>query len=83
MRNIKVPRDVSADQFTRALGRVGYRMVRQSGSHIKLEHELNKQWAVGFPQHSPLKVGMIENALKKVANQLGMDIDELILKLKL
>ena len=34
---MKLPRDMDAAQLIKALERIGYRAVRQSGSHIRLQ----------------------------------------------
>lgn len=36
---MKLPRDLSGSELAKALGRVGYRIVRQSGSHLRLTAE--------------------------------------------
>jgi predicted RNA binding protein YcfA (HicA-like mRNA interferase family) len=33
---VKLPRDVAGADLIRALGRVGYHMSRQAGSHVRL-----------------------------------------------
>lgn len=80
---MKLPRDVSADQLGRALGRLGYAVDRQSGSHLTLVHESRADWQVGLPRHNPLKVGMLHRALERVAEQQGLTLTELVLRLKL
>lgn len=80
---VRLPRDVSAEQLCRALGRLGYRLDRQSGSHMTLVHAMHPEWQVGFPRHNPLKVGMLHAAISKVAGQLGVDQIELLESLKL
>ncbi|MGH9624266.1 MAG: type II toxin-antitoxin system HicA family toxin, partial [Bryobacteraceae bacterium] len=36
---MKLSRGVSADRLIRTLERLGYKIVRQKGSHIRLRHE--------------------------------------------
>lgn len=35
---MKMPRGVSANRLIRVLGRIGYEVVRQKGSHVRLRH---------------------------------------------
>ncbi len=36
---MRMPRDISAADLVKALGRLGYRVTRQKGSHIRLTTE--------------------------------------------
>lgn len=36
---MKLPRDVSADRLIQTLEKLGYRVMRQKGSHIRLRHD--------------------------------------------
>jgi predicted RNA binding protein YcfA (HicA-like mRNA interferase family) len=42
---MKPPRGVSADRFIRALEQIGYEVIRQKGSHVRLQHD-------GPPSHA-------------------------------
>ena len=35
---MKLPRGVSAGKLIRALGHIGYEVIRQKGSHVRLRH---------------------------------------------
>ena len=37
---MKLPRGVSADRLIRALERLGYEVIRQKGSHVRLRHDV-------------------------------------------
>ncbi|MBZ2184515.1 MAG: type II toxin-antitoxin system HicA family toxin [Bryobacter sp.] len=56
---MKLPRGVSGDRLIRALQQVGYRLVRQSGSHIRLEHVGPPPHGITVPLHNPLKTGTL------------------------
>ena len=75
---MKLPRDTDARELVKALQRVGYRVVRQSGSHIRLQTEQPKPHALTVPNHSPLKLGTLSAILGDVARHRGMDKDELL-----
>ncbi|HET6906130.1 MAG TPA: type II toxin-antitoxin system HicA family toxin [Rhodanobacteraceae bacterium] len=49
---MKLPRDTDARELIKALQRIGYQVVRQSGSHIRLQTEQPKPHALTIPNHS-------------------------------
>lgn len=64
---MRLPRDLDADELIKALQRIGYRAVRQSGSHIRLQRDLPTPHALTIPRHSPLKIGTLSSILGDVA----------------
>lgn len=54
---MKLPRDVSGEQASRALQRFGFVALRQTGSHLILRKE-NR--TVVAPQYKPLKPGTLK-----------------------
>jgi len=54
---MKLPRDIDAGTLIKALQRIGYRVLRQSGSHIRLFAEQPSPHALTVPAHWPLKIG--------------------------
>lgn len=56
---MKLPRDMDAPELTKALQRIGYRVVRQSGSHIRPQSDQPKPHALTIPNHAPLKLGKL------------------------
>ena len=72
---MKLLRDVSADRLIRALERLGYGVVRQKGSHIRLRHEGPPAHLVTVPRHNPLKVGTLQAILAEVAQMRSMSVD--------
>lgn len=78
---MKLPRDLSGNQLAKALGRVGYRIVRQSGSHVRLTSDSSPGHHVTIPAHSPLKVGTLAAILGDVATHLRISRDELLQRL--
>jgi predicted RNA binding protein YcfA (HicA-like mRNA interferase family) len=56
---MKTPRGVSADRLIRALDRLGYKVVRQKGSHVRLRHEGPPVHLITIPQHTSLKIGTL------------------------
>ena len=72
---MKLPRDVGAAELIKALSRLGYRVVRQSGSHIRLECAVH---ALTIPNHRPLRVGTLAAVLGDIAARRHMDKEVLI-----
>lgn len=54
---MRLPRDLTGAALIKALGRIGYRSARQSGSHVRLtlEVEGQAQHHVTVPLHDPLR----------------------------
>jgi predicted RNA binding protein YcfA (HicA-like mRNA interferase family) len=74
---MKLPRDLDAPELIKALQRIGYRVVRQTGSHVRLQSDLPRPHALTIPNHAPLKVGTLSAILSDVAAQRGVDKDAL------
>ena len=63
---------VSGAQLIRALERLGWQVVRQRGSHVRLRHPERSTFLV-VPLHRELKRGTLNGILKDA----GLDRDEL------
>jgi predicted RNA binding protein YcfA (HicA-like mRNA interferase family) len=75
---VKLPRDLSGTELAKALGRIGYRVSRQTGSHIRLTTDLPTQHHVTIPAHDPLKLGTLSAILGGVAAHQKIDRDILL-----
>jgi predicted RNA binding protein YcfA (HicA-like mRNA interferase family) len=64
---------LSAKQVIKALGRIGFKIVRQSGSHIHLWND-QKRILVTVPNHKELAKGTLNGIIK----QSKMDRDEFL-----
>ena len=73
---MKLPRDIDAAQLIKALNRLNYRVVRQTGSHIRMQCD-DPAHAITVPNHRPLKLGTLAAILSDVADQRGIDKAEL------
>jgi len=62
----------------RCIGRLGYSISRQKGSHIRITTEVNGVHHVTVPDHSPIKVGMLAAILRDVGQHHGMDRNALL-----
>ena len=78
---MKLPRDLSGAQLAKALGRVGYRVTRQAGSHLRLTADTPDQHHITIPAHASLKVGTLSAILGDVAIHLKMTREELLREL--
>lgn len=75
---MRLPRDMDAPDIIKALERIGYRIVRQSGSHIRMQAEQPKPHALTVPNHSPLKLGTLSAILSDVARHRDMSKETLL-----
>lgn len=64
-----------------ALGRLGYSIDHQTGSHIRLTTQRGGEHHVTIPAHDPLKVGLLSAILRDVAAHVQLDRDELLQRL--
>ena len=78
---MKLPRDLSGVELARALERIGYRVTRQTGSHLRLSTDSPSQHHITIPAHDPLKVGTLASILADVAAHLKLDREELVRRL--
>lgn len=77
---MKLPRDMDAAQLIKVLQRIGYRVVRQSGSHIRLQCD-EPAHSVTIPNHSPLRIGTLAAILGDVAAKRGITREALLKRL--
>ena len=75
---MKLPRGVSADRLIRALEKLGYEVIRQKGSHIRLLHKAPPTHSISVPQHNPLKLGTFHGILVEVAQAQSIPVLEIL-----
>ena len=75
---MKLPRDLSGAELAKALARIGYRVSRQTGSHIRLTTDSPTQRHVTIPAHDPLKLGTLAAILGDVAEHQEISRDALL-----
>jgi len=78
---VKLPRDLSGTQLARKLEQFGYRISRQTGSHIRLTTLEYGEHHVTIPAHHSLKVGTLATILAEVANHFGISREDLFNRL--
>lgn len=70
---MRLPRDLSGHELARLLERLGYRVTRQSGSHMRLSTQRGGQHHVTIPDVAALRVGTLAAILDEVARHSGED----------
>jgi predicted RNA binding protein YcfA (HicA-like mRNA interferase family) len=78
---MRLPRDLSGLDLAKALSRVGYRVTRQTGSHLRLTSDGPPQHHVTIPAHDPLKLGTLAAVVAEVASNLTTTREELAKRL--
>jgi predicted RNA binding protein YcfA (HicA-like mRNA interferase family) len=62
---VKLPRDLSGAELAKNLGRVGYEVTRQTGSHIRLTINKPVQHHITIPAHDALRIGTLVQSSAK------------------
>lgn len=70
---MKLPRDITGHELSQALGRLGYAIDRQTGSHIRLTTQTPSEHHITVPAHDPIKVGTLNSILRDVGTHTGME----------
>ncbi len=76
---MKLPRNLSGEELASSLRRHGYRITRQTGSHVRLTSQIKGRiHHITIPRHSALKVGTLRGILGDVASYLQLDLQMLV-----
>ncbi len=78
---MKLPRDIGGMELAAALTRYGYRITRQTGSHLRLTTDMNGEHHLTVPRHGALRTGTLNVILNEVAQHLQREKPELIREL--
>jgi predicted RNA binding protein YcfA (HicA-like mRNA interferase family) len=74
---MRLPRDISGPAFVAALGALGYRVSRQTGSHARLTTMEHGEHHVTIPMHASLRVGTLSSVLADVADHFQISRNEI------
>lgn len=74
---MKFPRGVSGDRVIHALEGVGYSVVRQKGSHVRLRCPGPPAHTITVPLHNPMKTGLLHAILVEVALMQSVTVESL------
>lgn len=80
---MKVPRDVSGATLLAALRRMGYKPVRQRGSHVRITTQECGEHHEVIPMHNSIRTKTLSSILKSIARHHGITTQELLQKLDL
>lgn len=75
---MRLPRDLSGRELARALEVLGYRVTRETGSHLRLTTQQSGEHHVTIPDHKALRVGTLAAILAEVAAHFRKERGELI-----
>jgi len=75
---MKLPRDVSGRDLVRALGKLGYTVSHQTGSHVRLTTQQPSEHHLTVPAHDPIKVGTLNSILRAVGEHTKLERDDLL-----
>ena len=78
---MRLPRDLSGANLVKRLGRLGYSITRQTGSHLRLTSAVQGEHHITVPNHDPLRVGTLAAILDSVAAHHGLTRDALLQQL--
>jgi predicted RNA binding protein YcfA (HicA-like mRNA interferase family) len=71
---MKIPRDISSEKLIKALSKYGYKITHQTGSHVRLTSQKNKETHhITIPKHKILKIGTLNNILNDLSDYLEID----------
>jgi predicted RNA binding protein YcfA (HicA-like mRNA interferase family) len=75
----RVPRDISGQVLVKLLSRYGYKITRQTGSHICLtSNAQGSAHHMTVPNHEYVKIGTLNNILNDLAGSLRKSKEEII-----
>jgi predicted RNA binding protein YcfA (HicA-like mRNA interferase family) len=69
---VRLPRDLSGKELAALLGRYGYEVTQQSGSHMRLTTSREGEHHVTIPDHPSFRVGTLSAILRDVADHLDI-----------
>ncbi len=75
---MKLPRDLNGDEPVKLLEHLGYRVTRQTGSHMRLTSATSPEHHITIPRHAHLKTGTLESILREISEQVGLTKEEVI-----
>ncbi len=78
---MKLPRDITGLELAKTLDVLGYRITRQTGSHIRLTTQRPGEHHLTIPAHDPLNIGTLAAILAGIAAHQKLSRDELLQRL--
>lgn len=78
---MRLPRDLSGTRLAALLGRFGYAITRQTGSHIRLTTTQPSEHHLTVPNHDPVKIGTLNSILRDVSLHAGVSREDVLSRL--
>lgn len=78
---MKLPRNLSGQDFIKALAVLGYQATRQTGSHIRLTTQQQGEHHITIPSHAFLRIGTLSSILADVADHFQLTRSALVEKI--
>jgi predicted RNA binding protein YcfA (HicA-like mRNA interferase family) len=75
---MKIPRDLTAYDLIKFLKPLGYEIIRQKGSHIRIMTQQNGEHQETIPNHKPIKIGTLNSILGNIADHFDITKEELM-----
>ena len=75
---MRLPRDLSGSDLAQTLGKLGYSITRQTGSHLRLTTQQHGEHHLTIPQHDPLRVGTLSAILADVADHFKITREQVL-----
>jgi len=75
---VKLPRDLSGKDLMQILTKLGYRVVRQKGSHAIMVYQGPPRHKVAIPLHAAVRVGTLAEILREVSLNLGIAPEDIL-----
>jgi predicted RNA binding protein YcfA (HicA-like mRNA interferase family) len=76
---MKLPRDMGGDELAALLDRYGYKITRQTGSHMRLtSNSKGFEHHITIPRHKPLRVGTLSSIVNEIADYLEIERQKLV-----
>ena len=70
---------ISGSDLIAFLESLGYNVVRQRGSHVRLElHNARGRWVETVPKHREIARGTLRSILRRLAEATGLEVADLI-----
>jgi predicted RNA binding protein YcfA (HicA-like mRNA interferase family) len=75
---LRLPRDVTGRKLAGSLAQLGYRIDRQTGSHLRLTTRRGGEHHITIPDHDPLRPGTLNGILRDVASHAKLAREDLL-----
>ncbi len=75
---MKLPRDITGQELIKSLKPLGYKVVRQVGSHIRLTTLQNGEHHITVPDHDPVRPGTLSGILGDIADHFNKSKEEIL-----